>query len=180
MAMMRNATIFACAVFAAVSLPVTAATGRNAISAEQVAAALSQRGISASADQITLLSNVLANTANPDLKVKSVERLDDHRAAARLECARPDQCVPFVVTVRLDREVAGVQELPAGSQQQAIAVRSGSLATLHLDGVHVHVKLTVICLENGSIGQKIRATSSDRRQVYMVRVADNGLLEGAL
>jgi hypothetical protein len=178
--MMRSATIFACAVFVVASLPFAEAAGRSAITAEQVAAALNQRGLPVSVDRLTLLSNAVANTANPELKVKTIERLDDRRAAVRLECASQQQCLPFVVTVRLD---AGEEGIPAAipvNQPKAIAVHDGSKATLRLDGTHVHITFTVICLENGSVGQTIRATSIDRHKIYMVRVADQGLLEGSL
>jgi hypothetical protein len=178
--MTRCATIFACAVFIAALLPFAEAAGGSVITAEQVATALNQRGMSVSADQLTLLSNAISNTANPDLKVKSIERLDGGREAVRLECARQQQCLPFVVTVRLDSGTQGISEAMSGIQPKAIAVHDGSKATLHLDGAHVHIVLTAICLENGSIGQTIRATSIDRHIVYMVRVADNGLLEGSL
>jgi len=178
--MKRSTTIFACAVFVAASLPLAEAAGRSAITAEQVAAALNQRGLPVSADQLTLLSNAVANSANPELEVKTIERLDDRRAAVRLECTSQQQCLPFVVTVRLDRGVEEIPEATTHNQPKAIVVHDGSLATLHLDGTHVHISLTVICLDNGSIGQTVRATSIDRHKVYMVRVAENGLLEGSL
>ena len=178
--MMRSAIIFAGAVFVAASLSVAEAAGRSAITAEQVAAALNQHGMTVSVDQLTLLSNAVANTENPDLKVQAIERLDDRRAAVRLECASQQQCLPFVVTVRLDPGAQQIPEATAGNRPKAIAVHDGSMAALHLDGAHVHIALTVICLENGSIGQTIRATSIDRHKVFMARVANNGLLEGSL
>ena len=178
--MIRSAAIFACAVLAPLSFPVAQAAGRTEITAEQVAAVLNQRGMPVSVQQLTLLSDVFANTANPDLIVKSVERLDDRRSAVRLECASQQQCLPFVVTVLREQGPLEIPDTATGIRQKAVAVHDGSMATLHLDGAHVHITLTVICLDNGSIGQTIRAASIDRRKVYMVRVLDNQLLEGAL
>jgi flagella basal body P-ring formation protein FlgA len=49
-----------------------------------------------------------------------------------------------------------------------------------LDGTHVHVRLSVICLENGAQGQMIRAASQDHQLMFRVKVAGDGTLEGRL
>lgn len=178
--MIRSVSIFVYAVFLAATIPVAEAASLNAITADQIAAALNRRGMPVSADQLTMLSNAVANTVNPELKVKSIERIDDRREAVRLECASHQQCLPFIVTVRLSSATEGIPDAATNSQPKAIAVHDGSKAILHLDGAHVHISLIVICLANGSVGQTIRTTSIDRHMVYTVRVADNGLLEGSL
>jgi flagella basal body P-ring formation protein FlgA len=59
-------------------------------------------------------------------------------------------------------------------------VKAGSPATLLLDGDHVHIRLSVICLQNGITGQTIRATSKDHTVVYTAEVVDGGVLKGRL
>jgi flagella basal body P-ring formation protein FlgA len=59
-------------------------------------------------------------------------------------------------------------------------VRAGSPATLLLEGAHVHISLSVVCLESGAVGQTIRASSPDHRQVYKAQVVRDGVLEGRL
>jgi len=178
--MKRVAIISACLAFASASLPVADAAGRSVITAEQVAAALSRRGMPVTIDQLTLLSNAVANTDSPELEVKSIKRLDDRRAAVRLECASSEQCLPFMVALRLDQGQIEFPESTIDNRPKSIAVHNGSKATLHLEGTHIHIALIVICLENGSIGQTIRVTSLDRHKVYTARVASDELLEGAL
>ena len=68
----------------------------------------------------------------------------------------------------------------SGSRPESIVIRSGSSATLLLDGGHVHIRIPVTCLENGSTGQTIRATDKDRRRVYKAQVVANGVLQGRL
>lgn len=178
--MKRVVFILAWAVLVPVSLRAANAAVRSVITAEQIAATLNRGGLTVSVDQLTLLTNAVANTANPELTVKSIERLDDRRAAVRLECASQQQCLPFMVTVRFDRDPIELPQPAIRNLPKAIIVRDGSRTTLHLDGAHVHITLNVICLENGSVGQTIKATSIDRHTNFRVRVTDNGMLEGAL
>jgi len=185
--MIRHKSIAVLALFTAVALPSLATPGRYAVTAEQVAAAVSNQAVPVSPDQITLLSGVVATVAIPELRVTSVSREGDQRAIARLECADSSQCLPFVVALRVDHFTSAYRA-PVSSQRAAatryrpadFAVRAGSAATLLLDGPHVHINLNVICLENGAPGQIIHATDRDRRQVYTAQVVQDGILEGRL
>jgi flagella basal body P-ring formation protein FlgA len=60
------------------------------------------------------------------------------------------------------------------------AIRSGSAATLLLDGPRIHIQLSVICLESGEPGKTIRVTSKDHKQVYTAEIIDGTLLRGSL
>lgn len=184
--MIRRSAILFWIVFAAAALPVLAAPGRYAITTERIAAAVSGSGVQVSPDQVTLLTEVVASVANPELKVQSINRAGDRRTIARMGCANAEQCLPFVVALRM-KEVEGSEaasNLPASSastmRPATFAVRQGSTTALFLDGDHVHISLSVICLENGAPGQTIRATSPDRHQVFTAQVASNGTLRGRL
>jgi flagella basal body P-ring formation protein FlgA len=49
-----------------------------------------------------------------------------------------------------------------------------------LDSERVHIRLSVICLQNGAPGQMIRVTGKDRKLVFTAQVIDGGLLKGRL
>jgi flagella basal body P-ring formation protein FlgA len=49
-----------------------------------------------------------------------------------------------------------------------------------LDGGHVHIRLSVVCLENGDPGQRIRVESKDPHQTFIAEVVDGGVLRGSL
>jgi hypothetical protein len=175
--------------FVVVALPALASPARYAITAEQVATAVTGQGVHVSPDQVVLLTRVVAQVDAPKLIVKSVDRVGPERAIARLECADSEQCLPFIVSIRMagsknaDLIAAPSNFLPSARSQTRparIAVRAGSQAILLLDGPHVHISLAVICLENGAPGQTIRATDQDHRQIYTVRVTQDGILEGRL
>lgn len=183
--MMQPRSILSLAFCLAAALPAGAAPGRYAITTERIAAAVTSSGVTVSADQVMLLANVVASIAEPQLKVKSIDRSDDRRAVARLECASPNQCLPFMVALRIAADSAGnssdarAQSL-SSARSSAPLVRAGSPATLLLEGPHVHISLSVVCLENGILGQTIRVASRDRRQFYTVHVVREGVLEGSL
>jgi hypothetical protein len=183
--MIQRRSIFGPMLFAALAMPAVAASGRYAITTEQIAAVVSSHGFAVSADQVTLPASIVARVADPMLKMKSLDRAGDGRAIARLECADANQCLPFFVTLRMTAVPVAMSSpgrSPASTQTKPVppAVRAGSPATLQLEGSHVHITLSVTCLENGAIGQTIRATSQDRSKVYIVQVVHEGFLEGRL
>ena len=99
--------------------------------------------------------------------------------------------MPFFVGLQLgnggDAQTDGASSKPATSfipasmtSSRNYVVRSGSPATLQLDSEHVHIRLSVICLENGAAGQTIRVTGKDRRLVFSAQVIDGGTCRGGL
>lgn len=182
---MRNLSNLIWIVLAAAALPALAAPGRYAITTERIAEAVSNRGVQISPQQVTLLAGVVASVPNPELKVQSIDRAGVQGVIARIACADSAQCLPFLVALRVnDSDVAATVTRPAASvsmpRPATFAVRQGATTALFLDGAHVHISLSVICLENGAPGQTIRATSVDRKQVFTVQVASNGTLRGRL
>ena len=173
-------------VVAAAALSALAAPGRFAITTERIAAAVAGSGVQITPEQVTLFTSVVASVANPELKVQSINRIGDGQAIARIACADSVQCLPFMVTLHVGSaahiEIASNQPQPYGSSYKPaqFAVRQGSTTALYLEGAHVHISLSAICLENGVPGQTIRATSLDRHQVFTAQVASDGTLRGRL
>lgn len=184
--MMRRISYLSLIVLAAAALPALAAPGRYAITTAQIAEAVSSNGMQISPEQVTLFTSVVASVANPELKVQSIDRAGGQGVIARIACTESGQCLPFLVALHVKDgetyQAAPSRSTPAVSMSRpsAIAVRQGATTALFLDGMHVHISLSVICLENGAPGQMIRATSLDRNQVFMVRVAGDGTLRGRL
>ena len=175
-------------VLAAAVLPAAAAPGRYAISAEQIAATVSQYGIAIAPDHVELLSGVVATTTAPRLSVRSVHSWGSERLMARLECESRAECLPFFVGLEVARgsgaaaAAQGKNTVPSTltPAPKESVLRKGSPATLQLDGERVHIRISVICLENGAPGQIIRVTGKDHRLVYSAQVLAGGLLQGRL
>jgi hypothetical protein len=169
----------------ALGIPVAAASAQSAIATEQIAAALSSAGINTTPEQVVLLTNVVATTTAPELKVESAELWSDHRMKVRLSCVKQEECLPFFVAVRGNQPQAALPALASSTvtpqtKPNSPAMRAGAHATLLLEGSHVHIKLPVLCLENGAIGQTIRVSSLDHRLTYVAQVDANLTLRGKL
>ncbi|MGA2727697.1 MAG: flagella basal body P-ring formation protein FlgA [Terracidiphilus sp.] len=186
--MKRLKVILSCMVVGVAACSAAAAQARYVISTDQIAATMSRMGMQVSPQQVMLLSDVVATKMSPILKVRSIERWDDQRMMARMECQNQGECLPFFVGLRTNQ---GNATPASGSSSQAYSsgpglpskafvVRSGSPATLMLDSERVHIRLSVICLQNGAPGQMIRVTGKDRKLVFTAQVIDGGLLKGRL
>jgi len=171
----------------AATLPGVSQANRFSITRDEVANAIDGAGMQISAGQVTLLSNIVSATRNPALKVESIDKWSD-RIMVRLECANPGECLPFIVAVRLS---GAAQERVAlsphfepvsfsGKPRESDTIRAGSTAVLFLDGPHVHIQLSVVCLENGSVGQSIRVATRDRRLNFTAEILSDATLRGRL
>jgi len=189
--MTRYQLITAFVLCAATTWRAAAASGHADISTEQVAAAISRAGMSVSAGQVTLLADVVAKSESPTLIVRSIEPWGDLRMKVRLGCANSEECLPFYVSIRCnqpgsERPVAALPDQPStlisrpDSDPRSFVVRAGSRATLLLDRNHVHIRLSVLCLENGATGQKIHVESKDPQQTYVAEVVEGGVVRGSL
>jgi hypothetical protein len=169
--------------------PAAAVATENAITAEQVALALSSAGLNTSAKQVVLLTDVVASTNAPALKIESMAQWSDREIKVRLSCVKPGECLPFFVAIRGSQtqvvlptvaERSSSAILRAKSDPSSFVVRSGSRGTLLLEGGHVHIQISVVCLANGAVGQTIPVTSLDHKQTYMAEVSGNQVLRGKL
>jgi hypothetical protein len=187
--MTRSRFIPALILTAAMTLPAGAASRRVSITAEQVAQAINGTGMKVSADQVVLLSDVVATSSAPRLKVESMQRWGDRQMKFRLDCVKAEECLPFFVAVRWSQaqpippvfaDTSSTAMNPAESGSNSFIVRTGSTAVLLLEGDHIHIQLPVVCLENGAIGQTIRVASPDHRQNYRAEVGHDAVLRGKL
>jgi hypothetical protein len=168
----------------------SAATEHYAISTDIVAAAIGGIGVAVAPEQVTLLTDVVATKPAPVLKVRSVEKMDNERLVARMECESHDECLPFYVSIRVGQgskahgalvlASLSAADLAPRSNAKSIVLRAGSVTTLQLDGDHIQIRLPVICLESGSPGKTVRATDKNHRVVYSALVIDGSLLKGRL
>lgn len=189
----RFASILVLTLSTAAAVPAVAQSGHYPIGVDRVVAAMNNMGLQIAPGQVSLLSNPVASTPGPRLTVRSIERWNDARMMVRMECEDPQECVPFFVGVRtktantataavnvMDRPAPAVTSSASRSSYTAPVLRAGATATLLLEGNHIHIRLSVICLDGGSPGQTIHVTDPDRREVYTAQIIDGVTLEGRL
>jgi len=166
---------------------------RFALTAHQVAQALSGSGVQIADEQISLLAKVVATEANPALDVLSVEPLGDQQAVhaetrsrVKLGCHLPGKCLPFYAMViwpdgmpgreasaHLASSVSGSDVLKPNG---AFTIRAGTHATMVMDDGRSHIQVAVVTLENGMAGHQIRVASPDHKQTYIAEVVSANLL----
>jgi hypothetical protein len=161
-----------------------AATEHYSISPLAVAATISGMGVAVSPDQISFPSGVVATTQAPQLKVRSVEKLNDARFLVRLECASSDECLPFLVNIRAGQgsgdQIAALNGASSVSHPGTPVVRSGSTVMLMLDSDHMQIRIPAICLQGGAPGQLIRVSDTNHRLIYAAQVVDAATVKGKL
>jgi hypothetical protein len=169
--------------------PAAALAAQNVITAEQVAIALSSAGVNTTAKQVVLLTNVVASTSDPALKVESTEQWSDQGMKVRVSCVKSEECLPFFVAIRGSRaqavpafvaEHSSIAAIRPKSDSSVLVVSAGSRETLLLEGGHVHIQMSVVCLESGAIGQTIRVTSLDHKQTYLAEISSGQIVRGKL
>ena len=163
-----------------------------ALTERQVARCISGQGINISDDQVSLLAKVVATESHPLLDILSVApfngRLSTEHSKAqslvKLGCRLRAVCLPFYVVITGDEgnagsEAAGTAIVPARLRvgtSPAITMRSGTHAVLQMDDNRSRVQVTVISLEDGKSGDKIRVASLDHKQIYTAEVIGANLL----
>jgi hypothetical protein len=170
---------------------------RFALTAGEVARALSESGMQTAEEQVSLLTRVVATESSPALDILSVEPLGkqpmgDHsrtRSRVKLACHQPGKCLPFYAIVSGSEPTAGSAATPSSASavtgnmmfnpRSEITMRAGTHATLVLDDDRSHIQVAVISLENGMAGHRIRVSSPDHKQVYFGEVVSASLLKGS-
>jgi hypothetical protein len=163
------------------ALPQPPQQTRYTLTTKQVAAVVVrsflETGIALTDQQISLPARVVATEQIPTLDVSSVEVLSDYvfeghskaRSKIRLTCRIASVCLPFYAIVIW----------PEGLSIPEITMQAGTHATLVLDDERAHIQLTVVSLESGSAGHKIRVASPDHKQIYIAEIISANLLKGS-
>ena len=170
---------------------------RFALTAGEVARALSESGMQTTEGQVSLLTRVVATESSPALDVLAVEPLvkqpvaehSRNRSRVRLACHQPGECLPFYAIVSWSEPKAGSAATPSRpspvpgdmmfTPKSEITMRAGTHAMLVMDDHRSHIQVAVISLENGMAGHRIRVSSPDHRQVYFGEVVTANLLKGS-
>jgi hypothetical protein len=195
-----NASWLSISLMTAMSLPGLGQSqlqDRFALTAGQVARALSESGMQTTEEQVSLLTRVVATENSPALDVLSVEPLGkqplaEHsptRSRVKLACHQRGKCLPFYAIVSGSEPASGsAPTLSSASPvtgntmfnpKSEITMRAGAHATLVMDDDRSHIQVAVISLESGMTGHRIRVSSPDHKQVYFGEVVSASLLKGS-
>ncbi len=157
-----------------------------------IASALATPEAPVSPTQIALPTEITAADPSPALQLTSIERSGDRAARLRLACTVQKQCLPFFATLTWPDTASATTATAALRSQtrfqpsgqppsEPAAIRSGAHATLIIDSNRIHIRVPVVCLENGAVGHTVRVAGlDDRKQIYRAEVLDADSLKGSL
>jgi hypothetical protein len=181
---------------------------RFLLASSQIVSAMEERQLPTRGVQVRLAAPITAAIANPQLEVLAISLLSPHEMRLRLTCRDRSLCLSFfaiatypeavnpsVLKIKPDGEPSeiakyapaskAVADVPAASLPVKQAgsglppiLHSGSPASLDFDEERVHVRIEVICLESGAVGDKIRVTTRDHKQIYVAEIVTPVLLKG--
>jgi len=170
---------------------------RFELSTHQIVQALADRGIQVSDSQVTLVAKVVATDPSPKLDLLSVapfgSRLHTERAERRtwirMACHRPGACLPFyAIVMGTEGQAANVPIASTANTlnqsllfepKSEITMQAGTHATLILDDHRSRIRVSVISLEKGFAGSRIRVSSPDHKQVYVAEIVSSNQLIGS-
>jgi hypothetical protein len=154
--------------------------------------------------EVRIAAPVTATVPAPELEIESVSLRAGHEALVRVACRHHAECLPFFASAvwttnepplaayaklargagatsgNMDEVAWFATEHTSGNVHTPPMIRSGSRATLLLDAGHIHIRLQVVCAQGGNLGDRIRVTTTDRKQVYVAEVLTPELLKGEL
>lgn len=185
--MLKHADKFACSALLLISVMPAAMSqtdpGRTAIPVQRVADAMASAGMEVNPDQIEFLSGASWTDETAKIRVVSVGHGSAGQAKVKLRCQNNQECLPFYVLVdgirRADRNspTARLEPVILPTIPPKV-IRAGDHATLILETGDARMSFPVICLQSGVRGQRIRAASPDRKQLYDAEVVASGMLRG--
>src|ERR1700733_9704052 len=160
---------------------------RFSLTAAQVALALSASSMPTAAEQVSLLTRVVATEPQPVLDVLSVEALGNRpiaehpgvRLRVKLACHIRAKCLPFYAIVNSPPSTAEAVNALSRSAHSEIAMKAGTHATLMMDDQRSHIQVAVVSLENGMVGHRIHVASLDHKQTYVAEVVNDHVLRGS-
>ncbi len=189
------------------AVPAQPGPSRFLLSTAQVVSAIEGRQIPSRGIELRLAAPVTSTVPNPLLQIEDIAPVNARELRLRVSCQDHSECLPFFAFAtypastdlssfknKTEPHPAGAPNrasdskppvptqsattVPDGSEPHEPAVRSGSPASLDFDEDRVHVRVDVICLENGALGDKVRVTTRDRKRIYVAQVVAPNTLKG--
>lgn len=172
------------------------AGSRYPISELDVAKELNVLGVSLDASQVHLPAHMSAAISSPKLEVVAAQSLGNNQVRIELRCPKTKECLPFfasldvnganLVSAGIERTVAAT----AVSRETAVRIgreppsrpelRVGSHAVLTIRDGHLNIRLQVLAIDSGTMGQHVRVCTLDRKKVFRATVTGEDTVTGEI
>jgi hypothetical protein len=172
-----------------------AAAARFPVTSDQVVAAMRDRQLPIEGLHVTMPTSITASIDHPSLNIESMTLLTPNNAQLRVSCRERGVCLAFYVSATWPAPSATVTMPPGLGHSSGQAgeaklehtvtrseptLRAGSQATLFFEGDRLHIRMRVVCLQGGVMGDKVRVATPDHKQTYTAEILSPTLLKGSL
>lgn len=169
---------------------------RYLISEADIVKQLSVLGVSVDVSQVHLPLHMSAAVVSPKLEIVTAQSMGGDQVRVECRCGEASDCLPFLATVvvrdsdlvaaeirsRIGLATGGQQTLLRNGLSAGTRVRLGvgSRAVLIIRDGHLDIRLQVLAIDSGTIGQQIRVCTLDRKKVFHAIITGEGTLAGVL
>jgi hypothetical protein len=184
-------------VFANATLAQGLATSRYPVSEADIAKALSVVGLSVEASQVHLPVQMNAAIESPKLEIVTAKPMGNSQLRLELRCPTVAECLPFFAML----DVENVNLISAEIQSKSVAaiaashqpkvrigdssatpmrLRVGSHAVLVIRDGHLDIRLQVLAIDSGVMGEQVRVCTLDRKKVFHATVIGEATVTGVM
>ena len=163
------------------------AAPRYPVSQADIAKALSVIGLSVEASQVHLPVQMNAAIESPKLEIVTTQPMGNSQLRLEFRCVKAAECLPFFAIVDVENAnlisaeihskpvaaIAARHEVKVQTGEGAAAptrVRVGSHAVLIIRDGHLDIRLQVLAIDNGVMGEQVRVCTLDRKKVFHATV----------
>lgn len=172
------------------------AGARYRIAEADIVAELRAIGLNVGLSQVHLPAYISSAIEAPKLGIITAEPIGTNQARLELSCSKASECLPFFATVDVKEPDIFSAEIrlktregPANRQPtlrngatpaNEARLKVGSLATLEIRDSHIHIRLQVLTIDSGAIGQQVRVSTLDRKKVFRATVTGEDTVTGVM
>ena len=192
-----HAVWVAALLLSASALPAQELTGARYQISEAVIARELSAIVGVEASQVHLPVRMSATVVAPKLEVMAAEPVDKDQIRLKLRCPAVTECLPFLVTIdvkkadqvsaelRSKMAVASTADQPTLAQIGArpasrVGLKVGSRALLMIRDGHLDIRLQVLAMDSGGIGQQVRVCTLDRKKIFHATVIGEQTVTGVM
>lgn len=170
---------------------------RYPISGMDVVKELGVVGIDVEASQVRIPAGMTTASISPKLEIVMAEPMENNQLRVELRCSVVAECLPFFATLNVKEANLVSTEMrlrrggaTAASRQAALHVgatptsqpqiKVGSHATLIIQDGHLDIRLQVLAIDTGALGQQVRVCTLDRKKIFHATVTGEGTVVGVI
>jgi hypothetical protein len=149
--------------------------------------ALHAAGLHATSQEVEFVGSVSSSDPAVAVRVTGWKKLNAGTVWVRLMCRRAQDCLPFFILLHSSDQAgipsfspapdSEIRSAPSKRTHAPALIRAGSRATLLLESGQSRIRTSVICLDSGERGSRIRVRNLATKRIIAAEIVDRGLVQ---